>query len=143
MLTPEVKEELADVVIALRGSLDQTTPDGVRIMRVGGFMANHVCYVDSNIGDPDQAVIREMSCSAYAAEFFKLCGGSLDAADFDQTMSEIAFVGDLLSNPILEGYSADRLKWLVSSSDPTPRGAIPASEIVAAANGRPHIWSEA
>jgi hypothetical protein len=43
----------------------------------------------------------EISTRAYAAEFYKACGGDLQSANFDEVVRDFTWVGDMLGNTAL------------------------------------------
>jgi len=116
MFTPEQKVELIDVVGVLNDTIGTVTADGVRIERVSGWDSNGIRYVDAS--NPEMPLtLREMSSAAYAAEFYKICGGSLDTADFDDVLGKISFVGGMLGAKALELLSIDELKMAVNGEE--------------------------
>ncbi len=116
MLSPEQRVELIDVVDVLRNTLENVAPNGVRIERVWGWNQNGVRYVDPE--NPDTP-IKEMSAVAYAAEFYKISGGSLDTADFDDVVGRCAYVGNIVGSAIFESMNIEDLKLLAASNTST------------------------
>jgi hypothetical protein len=116
-LSSSERVELVDVVEVLFDTLGKTTPEGVLIERIRGGLADGVRYVDPN--NPSEP-IREMSTTAYTAEFYKVCGGDLNTDDFDYMIRRCAYVGNLLSSPMLGILDIDDLKVLAGSDEPTP-----------------------
>jgi hypothetical protein len=108
-LSAAERVELVGVAEMLHATLGQETAEGVRIERVWGRNAIGVRYVDpANPAEP----IKEMSATAYAAEFYKLCGGDLNTADFDTVIGRCAYIGNLMSNRAVDITGFDTLKVL-------------------------------
>jgi len=107
--------KLVEVAELLAGTFDKETVDGVRIEKIRGWNAHGVKYVDPANSSPP---IKEMSAAAYAAEFYKISGGSLDTADFDEVFSKCAYVGNILGSVALETVGFDNIKALAASEKP-------------------------
>jgi len=96
--SPERVNERVDVMETLYGTFGKITEHGVLIELVpynpecpeGG---SYVRY--SNLLQPEQGS-KELSGSAYAAEFFKICGGDLNSADYDELVRDCKDIGEAI-----------------------------------------------
>ncbi len=131
-LTAAERVDLVNVAELLHGTLDTTTDDGVRIERLRGWESHGVMYVDPN---NDSEPIREMTAAAYAAEFYKVCGNSLDEANFDELMIRLEYAGFVLSS-LSMGMSIEPIRGLAGSE--TVTAAIPISQWPT--DNRMHMW---
>ena len=110
-LTQEQRFALIDVAEVLHSTFGTEVTDGVVVDVISGWNANGVKYVDAQ--KPDQH-IRDMSAAAYAAEFYKICGGSLDTSDFDEVTRDCGYVGGLLGSTMLDAIGFDGIKLLAT-----------------------------
>lgn len=99
MPNAERRQELIDVVEALAPTFGRVTKEGFLIDRVhAGPITYGIQYSDP--GNPD-GYGRTMSGAAYAAEFMKVCGLSLDEVDFTEMVSDCLYVGNILGAEVL------------------------------------------
>lgn len=131
-LTPERRVELVDVVEALHGTFATQTTDGVKIDEIRGFIERGVEYSDQQTGES----IRKMSATAYAAEFYKICGNSLDEADFDEVMSEFSYVGGILGSLTIDAMEYETVRAMAGAPKEKPVSKRPLPDT------RPHVWGE-
>lgn len=109
-ITEERRIELAEVVVALNESFGTITDSGVKIVSLCGLWTHGVGYRRAS----DDNTITEMSPTAYAAEFYKVCGNSLDTATLDVVLPELLHVGGALGKCILESYESGDLSELTA-----------------------------
>lgn len=109
--TEQQRMELIDVVEVLNDTVGTTNEEfGVTFERISGFSSDGVRYVDTQSGEE----LRTMSASAYAAEFYKVCGNSLDDANFDEVLTELVYVGNLLGGLVITSVGVEGLRALAT-----------------------------
>ena len=120
-LTPTERVELVEIAELLHNSMGTMTDKGILIDRVYLSSPQPIGYFDTHNED---VCIREMSATAYVAEFYKVCGGSLDTADFDNVMARINFIGAILGNNQAAIIGFDELKEYYGDESVKPLCAL-------------------
>lgn len=92
-LTAQERVELVDVAEVLYGTFGEINEHGVLVERGSSLIGGMVTYSDpENPSEP----IREMSPTAYVAEFYKLSGNSIDDSDTDEFLDSCSYVGGVV-----------------------------------------------
>lgn len=108
--TEQQRMELIDVVGVLRDTFATVTEDGVRIGLERGLLSNGVRYSDVTTAD----TIRQMSSSAYAFEFYKVCGKRIEDDDFDEVVDAVLYVGNILGSISLDSLGIESIKAMAT-----------------------------